>query len=493
MKRYVIKTNGAIAFPNGVCRPQNLEQWVGGELCIHTRAPALAREGKIQNAPPISEGDELWLWAHEAKEYGDGRGITAKATAGPQRVEGDRLYITLRNTELFPRPFGYKDLGQEPSGSRLFDFLKTYRKHTTYLVEGDDYPDFISLVETHTSSPSDEGRSSGMSERTRENRERKGETLEALRGRLKNRFLLKVNGVLHCPGEICRPANAEEWEGGDVLTPLAGPLRAEPGLSQEAPQIQSGDELWIWTHEDDQFGRGWGLTARAIAGEQKDTGEHLAVPLTNVELLPRKFGFRDLGEGETGSRLLDYARSRRHYQVYLIEDADYDDFIRVVEERSARIPEEEQQKYTNGRNAAIRRHAEDLLAVSEERRLGLRKLRPHQQRFREAQMERHRGRCVISRSTAPEALEAAHVVPHNGDPVFEAPDNGLLLRSDLHKLFDAYLWSIHPGSGKVRISDDLKDTGYAKLSGKEVDHKLAPEFLGFHFRQFEKVEKDRQG
>ncbi|WP_425044644.1 HNH endonuclease [Primorskyibacter sp. S87] len=492
MRRYVIKTNGASSFPNGVCQPKCASEWAGGELrCAIT--PALAQEGEKQEAPPISEGDELWLWAHESKEYGGGLGITAKATAGPQRVDGDRLYVSLQDIDVLDRPFGFKDIGMEPSGSRLFDFLKTYRQRTTYLIEDNDYPDFIGLVDTHASVLPDEKQSPSESERPGEFRENKGEASEALADRRVNRFFLKVNGVLHCPDGICRPTKAEEWEGGDVLTPLAGPLRAEPGLSQEALQIQPGDELWIWTHEDDQFGRGWGLTAKAIAGQRRDTGEHLAVPVTKVELMSRPFGFRDLGDGATGSRLLDYARSRRHYQVYLIKDADYDDFLRVVEERSVPISEEEKKRYINDRDVAIDRHKADLLAASEERRRGLRKLRPHQQRFRETQMERHRGRCVISRCRVPEALEAAHVVPHNGDPAFEAPDNGLLLRSDLHRLFDAYLWSIHPGSGKVRISSELKDTGYAKLSGKDVEHKLAQEFLTFHFKQFEKVEKDRQG
>lgn len=307
MKRYVIKTNGTTCFPNGVCRPQSVEQWDGGELRCAV-VPALAREGKIQPAPLISEGDELWLWAHETKEYGNGWGITAKATAGPQRLDGDRLFLTLRDTKLLPRPFGFEDLGQGPSGSRLFDFLKIYRQHTSYIIEDDDY----------------------------------------------------------------------------------------------------------------------------------------------------------------------------------------DDFVRLIEERSAPISEELQKQHLTFEEDAIRRNNAEILDAAQERRFGLQKLRPEQRRFREVQMERHQGRCVVTRCYVPEALEASHVVPHTGAPEFEAPENGLLLRSDLHKLFDRYLWTIHPVSGTIRVSSRLKDTGYRKLAGREVDHKLSRAFLENHFRLFEKWEKEQQ-
>ena len=45
-------------------------------------------------------------------------------------------------------------------------------------------------------------------------------------------------------------------------------------------------------------------------------------------------------------------------------------------------------------------------------------------------------RCVITGETTPEALEAAHLVPaRNGEN--DMPFNGIALRADLHRLFDA--------------------------------------------------------
>jgi hypothetical protein len=123
-------------------------------------------------------------------------------------------------------------------------------------------------------------------------------------GRTTRRYFLKVNGELHCPKSICRPAASSDWDGGEVLIPDSGPIYAVEGSRPNAPEIQQGDELWIWTHEDDEFGRGWGLTAKATAGPQRKQDDFIAITLRDVERLPRPFGLRDLSDGETGSRLL---------------------------------------------------------------------------------------------------------------------------------------------------------------------------------------------
>jgi predicted restriction endonuclease len=86
----------------------------------------------------------------------------------------------------------------------------------------------------------------------------------------------------------------------------------------------------------------------------------------------------------------------------------------------------------------------------------------------------------------PEALEAAHIMPHSGDPNLDQAENGLLLRRDLHALFDAFLWSINPNSGLLHVSERLNCTDYAKLAGRKVRHKAAPEHLKCHYLLFRK-------
>lgn len=305
-----------------------------------------------------------------------------------------------------------------------------------------------------------------------------------------NRYLLKVNGEKHCPGNICRPKQASEWEGGEVTTPIEGPALARAGKRQDAPNIQEGDELWIWTHEDDKFGRGWGLTAKATAGAQTEKQDGLAITLHDVKRLPRPFGLRNLlprsAVGDTGSRLLNHINDDRWFNAFLIEDEDYPDFIAVVEKFAAALPLDVQTSRVEGWEKEVLTHKDDLLEGLRTRRTTTQKPRSGQGQFREALIARYNGRCTISRCAVPEALEAAHVMPHTGDPKWDHPDNGMLLRRDLHSLFDAMLWSIDPKSNRLRVADQLKSSSYRKLDGREINHSVAPALLEVHYRQFKK-------
>ena len=306
-----------------------------------------------------------------------------------------------------------------------------------------------------------------------------------------NRFFFKVNGEKHCPSGIARPKTSIDWEGGTVLIPEDGPRRI--GSKDPAPAVAVGDEVWIWTHEDESYGHGWGLTAHATAAGISASGEFIGVALRDVRLLDRHFGFRTFGDDPTGSRFLDQVDRNRAHNAYLIGDADYRDFIAVVEERSVPLPDEVQDEYVQGWDRELVKHKDALLKSLEERRTATLKARPLQRGFRDALFRTYSGRCVVSGCTVPEALEAAHIVPHTGDPIWDQAENGLLLRRDLHSLFDAFLWSVEPKSGSLHVSDGLKSTGYAKLAGRKVRHKAATELLRLHFRQFRKLADGQQG
>src|SRR5205823_2979542 len=55
--------------------------------------------------------------------------------------------------------------------------------------------------------------------------------------------------------------------------------------------------------------------------------------------------------------------------------------------------------------------------------------------FRAALIEAYGGRCAMTGCDILEVLEAAHIVPYRG-PSTNAVSNGLLLRADIHTLFD---------------------------------------------------------
>jgi hypothetical protein len=96
-------------------------------------------------------------------------------------------------------------------------------------------------------------------------------------------------------------------------------------------------------------------------------------------------------------------------------------------------------------------------------------LREDQGSFRRRLLDAYGGRCVVTGCRVQAVLEAAHIIPHSlaGSRGMDAC-NGLLLRSDLHDLFDAQLLGLWPeGDGLVLVlSPELAGTSYGKLDGR---------------------------
>lgn len=93
--------------------------------------------------------------------------------------------------------------------------------------------------------------------------------------------------------------------------------------------------------------------------------------------------------------------------------------------------------------------------------------RQGQGRFRNNLMAAYEGKCAISGCDFRQVLEACHIAPYLGTHTNEL-ENGILLRADLHTLFDRGELGIDPGSNKVVISAGLKDSVYRELMGKAV-------------------------
>ena len=85
--------------------------------------------------------------------------------------------------------------------------------------------------------------------------------------------------------------------------------------------------------------------------------------------------------------------------------------------------------------------------------------------FRKTLLTAYGGRCAVTAYDASEALEAAHIVPYRG-PVTNHPSNGLLLRADLHSLFDFGLVAVDTSSElRLLVSKDIKQTAYGQMNG----------------------------
>lgn len=90
-----------------------------------------------------------------------------------------------------------------------------------------------------------------------------------------------------------------------------------------------------------------------------------------------------------------------------------------------------------------------------------------QPEFRRKLLELYGGRCAISDCDVTEALEAAHIVPYLG-PSTNHPSNGLLLRADIHTLFDLGLIAIDSSTSKVIVAHHLCQTSYGELDGNPL-------------------------
>ncbi|KGM14438.1 HNH endonuclease [Cellulomonas bogoriensis] len=74
-----------------------------------------------------------------------------------------------------------------------------------------------------------------------------------------------------------------------------------------------------------------------------------------------------------------------------------------------------------------------------------------QQQFRERLIDRYGATCAVT-GTQPEAvLDAAHLLPFADRPVHDE-DGGLLLRADLHRMFDRLLLTIDPATWTSRVA-----------------------------------------
>lgn len=90
-----------------------------------------------------------------------------------------------------------------------------------------------------------------------------------------------------------------------------------------------------------------------------------------------------------------------------------------------------------------------------------------QPQFRAKLLEAYSNCCAITKFDACEALEAAHIIPFSQNGTHEI-SNGLLLRADLHTLFDLNLIAIEPETLTVHLAPSLRKTSYGSLHGERL-------------------------
>lgn len=86
------------------------------------------------------------------------------------------------------------------------------------------------------------------------------------------------------------------------------------------------------------------------------------------------------------------------------------------------------------------------------------------------------GACAVTGCTEAAALDAAHIYPYGGPQTNDAR-NGLLLRADIHRLFDRFQLTLVQGVAglEARIGANVRDTQYRGLDRARVRAPVDPD------------------
>lgn len=117
-------------------------------------------------------------------------------------------------------------------------------------------------------------------------------------------------------------------------------------------------------------------------------------------------------------------------------------------------------------------------------------LRRGQAAFRNALLDAYARRCAVTACSVVDVLEAAHISPYMGTTTNHVT-NGLLLRADIHTLFDCGLLSIEPMTRTIVIAGSLAGSTYETLNGRKLrapknpSHSPSQKSLKRHFAFFD--------
>lgn len=112
-----------------------------------------------------------------------------------------------------------------------------------------------------------------------------------------------------------------------------------------------------------------------------------------------------------------------------------------------------------------------------------------QKKFRNSLLKAYKNTCAITGCQFQEILEAAHIVPYSeSGEALSIVCNGILLRADLHTLYDLNLLKLHPKTLRVQLDPMLaKDPSYSIYQNQKIllptkkEHHPKQEYLSKKF------------
>lgn len=209
-------------------------------------------------------------------------------------------------------------------------------------------------------------------------------------------------------------------------------------------QIKVGDYIVFcltkYSTDDDKrllgYGRVKDLEPKPPLEDDPYKRQRLAAHLENYEKFTPSLSFEDIGGDPRSNGTNSINRIQFDFQLY----------------SSAKIETPINDDFTNKQYYA-------------------RTVRKGQPKLRELLLKAYDNRCTISGHGPTNVLEACHIVPHNISGNNQM-DNALLLRSDLHCLFDDGLLKINPKTYRVELDASIVGGPYSLFHGQEIHKRL---------------------
>jgi hypothetical protein len=109
----------------------------------------------------------------------------------------------------------------------------------------------------------------------------------------------------------------------------------------------------------------------------------------------------------------------------------------------------------------------DAVKDEREKTLAEIKVRRGQREFRRKLLLAYESKCAVTECDCVDALDAAHIYPYRGTKT-NLTDNGLIMRGDIHTLFDLYLLGIRPSDHRIVLAPKLRNGSYAGMDGARL-------------------------
>jgi HNH endonuclease len=274
-------------------------------------------------------------------------------------------------------------------------------------------------------------------------------------------FLLKLDAN-DCLSGKPQPQAPSDWEGTYFHSTKPRATRhGEPLPPDQREAPVPGDNLLIWINMQ-TGGSGLTATARVSSCEHRDT--ELRIRVESVVLFPEpridNAMLRPRDKSRRPDDILEDIKFTRTSKLRYLSPSDW-------EELNAKAGSKSDKLFQQG--------AEE--EVSRRERLGTISSRPAQVDFSVRLRRAYNGKCAVTGCTTPEALEAAHIRVNEREQVGDGTtfrnddnnlENGILLRADIHALFDRGLATLSQDGTKIQVSALLTDKTYAFLEIERV-------------------------